>query len=44
MSLAICNQSYAIDFHPTDFGGFKTTPCFKPSKAWGISYRIFDMG
>ena len=26
MSLPNFNQPYAIDFHPTDFLGFKTTP------------------
>ena len=26
MSLPIFNQPYAIDFHMTDFWGFKTTP------------------
>ena len=25
MSLPIFNQAYVIDFHPTDFWGFKTT-------------------
>ena len=29
MSLPIFNQPYAIDFHPTDFWGFKTTPLLK---------------
>ena len=26
MSVLIFNQTYAIEFHPTDFSGFKTTP------------------
>ena len=43
MSLPIFNQPYAIDFHPTDFWGFKTTPLQKPllTLSWRrpLSYR-----
>ena len=34
MSLLIFDQHYAIDFHPTDFCGFRTTPI--------IDIDIFD--
>ena len=32
MFLPIFNQPYAIDFHPTGFGGFKTTFYIKTLK------------
>ena len=32
MTLPIFNQPNAIDFHPTDFWGFKTTPAVNMNK------------
>ena len=34
MSLLIFNQPYAIDFHPTDFWGFKATPYTAKRHIW----------
>ena len=37
MTLPIFNQPHAIDFDPTDFWGFKTTPRPELSQRW-LSY------
>ena len=37
MSLPIFNQPYAIDFHPTDFRGFKATPVV-------VAFDVFTLG
>ena len=48
MSLPIFNQPYAINFHPTDFCGFKTTPrailglrFYIPIHSLGITLETF---